>query len=150
MAKTPTHAGGVTFRRSGDRTFYLVISSSDGGHWVLPKGHIEPGESPEATVLRELKEEAGVMGEIVDRLYMQRFEGPEEEAIVQYFLVRELASTEASEKRSLRWEDEQTALQLLTFEDSRAALRNAAAVARGWLEDRSGWRTANEDRRSSH
>jgi hypothetical protein len=44
MLKMPTHAGGVTFRKSGDRTLYLIVSSSDGAHWVLPKGHIEPGE----------------------------------------------------------------------------------------------------------
>jgi len=136
MLKTPTHAGGVTFRQSCDQTLYLIISSSDGVHCVLPKGHIEPGESPEATVLRELKEEAGVIGEIVDRLSVQCFERPEEKVIVQYFLVRELDSIEPSEKRLLRWENEQAALQLLTFEEAREALRNAAAVVHGWLENK--------------
>jgi 8-oxo-dGTP pyrophosphatase MutT (NUDIX family) len=127
----PTHAGAVAYRKSGDRTLYLVVSSSDGARWVLPKGHIEPGESPEAAALRELQEEAGVTGEIVDRLLIQRFEKPEEEVIVQYFLVRALGSTEASEQRSLRWEEEQEALQLLTFRDTREVLRKAAAVLRG-------------------
>lgn len=28
--------------------------------WVLPKGHIEGGETPEAAALREVEEEAGV------------------------------------------------------------------------------------------
>jgi 8-oxo-dGTP pyrophosphatase MutT (NUDIX family) len=136
MPSTPTHAGAVAFRRSGDRTLYLIVSSSDGANWVLPKGHIEPGESPEAAALRELKEEAGVIGEIVERLLEQRLRKPEGEITVQYFLVRELASTKALEDRSLRWEDEERALRLLTFDDAREVLRTAAAVARSRLDTR--------------
>jgi 8-oxo-dGTP pyrophosphatase MutT (NUDIX family) len=131
----PTHAGAVAFRKSRDRMLYLVVSSSDGRHWVLPKGHIEPGESPEAAALRELSEEAGVRGEIVARLPIESFEGPEGKVIVQYFLVRELASTEAREKRSLRWEDEEAASRLLTFGEAREALRHAAAMVRQSAED---------------
>ena len=134
MLTNPTHAGAVTFRKSNNRTLYLIVSSSDGTHWVLPKGHIEPGESPETAALRELKEEGGVTGEIVDRLPTKRFDKPAEEVIVQYFLIREIESTEASEKRSLRWEDEQTALKLLTFDDAREVLRDAATLVRRRLE----------------
>ncbi len=136
MKETPTHAGAVAFRHGRDRSLYLIVSSSDGFHWVLPKGHIEPGESPEAAALRELKEEAGVTGEIVDRLPLQSFKKPKEEVIVQYYLVREVASAEALEKRSLRWEDEETALQVLTFEEAREALRNAAGVLKGEFKKR--------------
>ena len=71
-----THAGSVTYRQDQKETFYLIISSSDGAHWVLPKGHIESNESPEETALRELREEAGIIGEIVDRLLIQSFENP--------------------------------------------------------------------------
>ena len=129
MLKTPTHAGGVVFRKSKNRMLYLIISSSDGAHWVLPKGHIKSGESPEAAVLRELKEEAGVTGEVVHHLCVQCFEKPEEEVIVQYFLVRALGSTQPLEQREQRWEDEQAALRLLTFDDAQNALRNAVPVA---------------------
>src|SRR5712691_7899395 len=114
-AKTLTHAGGVVFRKRDSQMFYLVVSSSDGANWVLPKGHIEPGESPEAAALRELREEAGVMGEIVDRLSVQHFKKADKDVAVQYFLVRKVGSTEAAEKRTLRWEDEQAAVRLLTF-----------------------------------
>ena len=120
-----THAGAVVFRKNRDRTLYLIVSSSDGAHWVLPKGHIEPGESPEMAVLRELKEEAGVIGEIIGRLSLQRFEKYEEEVIAQYFLVREIESTKALEKRLIRWEDERSALRLLSFEDAREIFQKA-------------------------
>jgi len=126
----PTHAGAVTLRRRDNRTLYLIVSSSSNDDWVLPKGHIEPGETPEVAALRELKEEAGVTGEILDRLSLERFKKADEEVVVQYFLVRELSSTEAGEKRSIRWEDEDVVLRLLTFEEARKALREGVAALR--------------------
>lgn len=128
MANTLTHAGAVVFRRSGDQVFYLVVSSSDGANWVLPKGHIDAGESPEAAALRELQEEAGVLGEIVARLSVQYFKKAEETAGIQYFLIRELGLTIAAENRTLRWEDERSAVQLLTFAEAKASLLEGAAV----------------------
>jgi ADP-ribose pyrophosphatase YjhB (NUDIX family) len=96
----------------------------------LPKGHIEPGESPEAAAVRELKEEAGVMGEILDHLSVQDFKRADKEVTIQYFLVRSVGSTEAADKRTLRWEDEQAAVRLLTFAEARVALLEGAAVLR--------------------
>ncbi|MDX6382744.1 MAG: bis(5-nucleosidyl)-tetraphosphatase [Blastocatellia bacterium] len=127
---TPTHAGAVTFRRAGGQTFYLVVSSSNNEHWVLPKGHIDPGETPQVAALRELQEEAGVTGEIVDSVTIQHFAKGEEEVVVEYFLVRELSSTRAEEERRLRWENFQAACELLTFTDARNALQQADAALR--------------------
>src|SRR3712207_9181303 len=33
--------------------------------WALPKGHIEAGETPEGTAVREVAEETGIIGEVV-------------------------------------------------------------------------------------
>jgi len=49
-------AGGVVF--NGDGNVLLIRHLS--GSWVFPKGHIEPGEAPLDTALREIEEEAGV------------------------------------------------------------------------------------------
>ncbi len=35
---------------------------------ALPKGLVDPGERPEATAIREVKEETGVVGELVTKL----------------------------------------------------------------------------------
>lgn len=132
---TPTHAGTVVFRKSDDEILYLVVSSSDGANWVLPKGHIDAGESAEVAALRELAEEAGVTGEIVDRLSIQHFMKGGKEGSIQYFLIRELGATPPIENRTIRWEGEQAALQLLTFDEARAALMESAAIVCGLVKE---------------
>jgi 8-oxo-dGTP pyrophosphatase MutT (NUDIX family) len=131
MSNALTHAGAVAFRESDAEVLYLVVSSSDGLNWVLPKGHIEIGEAPAEAALRELEEEAGTIGEIVAPLAVQQFKKRDRDAAAQYFLVREIGSTESIESRTIRWENESAALQLLTFVEAKAALLEGAAIVRG-------------------
>ena len=128
MSKTLSHAGTVVFRERAGEIDYLVVSSSDGLNCVLPKGHIDPGETPEITALRELAEEAGVSGALVATLAVQHYERRGKDVAIQYFLVRESGSTATKEKRTVRWENHDTALQLLSFPEARAALREAVAL----------------------
>jgi 8-oxo-dGTP pyrophosphatase MutT (NUDIX family) len=130
VAKPLTHAGTVVFRQGDHETLYLVVSSSDGANWVLPKGHIDPGETPEHTALRELEEEAGLTGEIVAPLSAREFKTPFKEGVIQYFLVRALDSTQSVEDRTIRWQGETEALNLLTFSEARDALLEGAAIVR--------------------
>jgi 8-oxo-dGTP pyrophosphatase MutT (NUDIX family) len=131
MSKPLTHAGAVVFRKRDGRVFYLVVSSSDGLNWVLPKGHIDPGETPELAALRELEEEAGVAGEIVVPLSVKDFIKGGKEAAVKFFLVREIGAAESTEDRTIRWEEEAAAQQLLTFAEGRQALSEGAARLNG-------------------
>jgi 8-oxo-dGTP pyrophosphatase MutT (NUDIX family) len=131
MAQSLTHAGAVVFRERDNEILYLVVSSSDGANWVLPKGHIDPGETPEIAALRELAEEAGVLGAMVERLSVREFEKGGKSVALQYFLMREDGSTATKEKRIVRWENEGTAFQLLSFEDARLALIEGATLVRG-------------------
>lgn len=126
-----THAGSVVFQQIGNQTSYLVISSFNGSDRVLPKGHIEPNETPEDAALRELREEAGIIGEIVAELTEQHFKVLDEIIYVQYFLIRKLGSIEEKENRSIQWLDEKNALQVLSFEEARAVLKKAVEVIHG-------------------
>jgi 8-oxo-dGTP pyrophosphatase MutT (NUDIX family) len=56
-----TSAGGVVYRWQ-DGTPYVLLIRDAYGHWGLPKGHLENGESPEAAALREVEEETGLRG----------------------------------------------------------------------------------------
>ena len=55
-------AGGVVENSSGE---LLMISSR--GHWDLPKGHVEEGETGREAALREVEEETGIVCEIVGK-----------------------------------------------------------------------------------
>jgi 8-oxo-dGTP pyrophosphatase MutT (NUDIX family) len=123
-----THAGAVVFRKRNAQVFYLVVSSSDGLNWVLPKGHIDPGETPEIAALRELQEEAGVVGETVAALSVRHFIKNGKEAAVQFFLISEIGALESTENRIVRWEEETAALSLLTFDEGKKALLEGAAT----------------------
>ncbi len=49
-------AGGVVFNHKGE----VLLLGRASGHWVFPKGHIDPGESKLEAALREVEEEAGL------------------------------------------------------------------------------------------
>jgi phosphohistidine phosphatase len=57
-------SGVVPYRWTGEDLEVLVISSSGGKHWVVPKGIVEPGMNPVASAAAEAREEAGVEGEV--------------------------------------------------------------------------------------
>jgi 8-oxo-dGTP pyrophosphatase MutT (NUDIX family) len=92
-------AGGVLVRRLGGRWMLAAIRPRRTGAqvWALPKGHIDPGESPEATALREVAEETGAhgrsLGKLGDVKYVYTWppkpaEGERIFKVVSFFLVR--------------------------------------------------------------
>ncbi len=69
--KRPLEArvGGVVYaRKNGTFCYLLVQATSKPSEWVLPKGHIEPGERKRETAVREVFEETGVWARVVARL----------------------------------------------------------------------------------
>ncbi len=62
-SKDVVSAGGVVVddRADGSRWVLLIVHRSMSGHprWTLPKGGVEPQETPEQAALREVREETG-------------------------------------------------------------------------------------------
>jgi predicted NUDIX family NTP pyrophosphohydrolase len=63
----PRSAGVLLFRERGGRIEVLLVKpggpfwrNKDAGAWMIPKGMIEPGETPAQAALREFQEETGV------------------------------------------------------------------------------------------
>ncbi|MBZ0237939.1 MAG: NUDIX domain-containing protein [Deltaproteobacteria bacterium] len=126
----PTHAGGVVIRHRSDGLpeLLLVTGRRHREHWVLPKGHVAPGEPPEAAAVREVHEEAGVVAEIVAPLDDVTVEIGGERHVIRWFLMELRAQEEAHELREVVWLDAPAALERLTFPDTRRVAEHALAV----------------------
>jgi 8-oxo-dGTP pyrophosphatase MutT (NUDIX family) len=121
-----THAGGVVYRMSGASPEVLLVTARrDHSVWVLPKGHIEPGETPEQTAVREVLEEAGVTAFIVEFLMTVRqvvFDTPQR---IEFFLMEWMAGEAATEGRRVAWLNPDEAIERISFAESRAVLSRA-------------------------
>jgi len=58
--ETHRAAGGIVVRRAGEHLQVLLVREGAGGGYVLPKGHVHPGERLEDAARREIEEETGV------------------------------------------------------------------------------------------
>ena len=63
-------AGGVLVKVIRGRRMVAAIrpQGKPEGTWALPKGNLEPGEEPAATAVREVFEETGIEGRLVEKL----------------------------------------------------------------------------------
>jgi len=86
-----TSSGGVVLRKMRGRWYMAIIephmdrprrnirlprskrTPADAELIALPKGSIDPGETPEETALREVREETGVRAQLVERLLEIRY-----------------------------------------------------------------------------
>jgi 8-oxo-dGTP pyrophosphatase MutT (NUDIX family) len=88
-------AGGVVVRLVRGRPMLAAIrpQGKPDGVWALPKGNIDPGESPADTAIREVREETGVEARLVEKLGDVRYVytrrgGARIFKVVSFFLLR--------------------------------------------------------------
>jgi diadenosine hexaphosphate hydrolase (ATP-forming) len=116
--------------RNGADEYLIVAARKNPGHWIFPKGHVDPGETLAQAAERELLEESGTRGELVCELGSSAFTSGTEDVEVTWFLVRESSSDPSIADRAVRWLPFDEAHAQLTFDDSRrllAAARDATA-----------------------
>ena len=58
-------AGGVAFRWRDSEPEIAIVSVKPKLRWQLPKGIVDPGEAPQVTAVREVREEAGVETDLI-------------------------------------------------------------------------------------
>lgn len=80
-------AGGVLFR--GEQ---VLLIKNPSGVWTFPKGLVEKGEDPSQTAVREVWEETGIRGEVLQRVgdveYWYHRDGKRIKKKVTYFIMK--------------------------------------------------------------
>lgn len=129
-------AGGVAFRWGDSKPEIAIVSVKPKLRWQLPKGIVEPGESPELTAVREVREEAGVetdrlsLIETIEYWYRSmKYGKPVRFHKFVHFYLLEYRSGEVSdhdhEIEEARWVSFDEALELLEFKSEREVVEKA-------------------------
>jgi ADP-ribose pyrophosphatase YjhB (NUDIX family) len=122
----PSHAGGVVIRREGTTVKYLIVNAKiKPDEWVLPKGHIEPGESAEQAARREVREETGVEAAVREPLDLVEFSAPRGRVQAQFFLMEAVNESQPREDRQVKWCTYDEAVRYLSFKEARRLICQA-------------------------
>jgi len=125
--------GAVVFFRNVQLEYLLL--QYEAGHWDFVKGNVEPNESETDTVLRELKEETGIVAtqtievfrERIQYFYRRQGETIQKE-VVFYLIQADTEKVELSfEHVGYAWLDYPDALERLTFKNAKDVLQKADA-----------------------
>ena len=132
-------AGGVLVKLIRGRPMLAAIrpGGKPAGVWALPKGNLDPGERPDETALREVREETGVEGRLVEKLgdvkYTYTRRGGERVfKIVSFYLLRagrgrigEIEEPMKIEVAEARWVPLDDAPRLLAYGGEREMAKKA-------------------------
>ena len=130
-------AGGVVYKRVGRRFKVCLISKKDGQLWALPKGRMRPGESWEATAVREVLEETGHLATIqgyidqIDYYFYWKENHTIYYKLVAFFLMPVVVENHLppdGEADSVVWLDPEEAARRLHYPSERNILRQAQGV----------------------
>ena len=131
-------AGGVVYRGGAEGLeICLAARRTRRGDlaWGLPKGNVEPDETPEDAAVREVLEETGLVAEIEHDLgtirYFYVWEGVRVRKQVRFFLMRATGgdvSDHDHEMEDVRWFPARRAVKRAAYRGEREVLERAAAL----------------------
>ena len=122
-------AGGIVVRKDAEGLSVLLVRAKrDPTLWIFPKGHIERGESAADAALRETREEAGIVGELVKPVGGPvNFNNGRYDVTVQYYLIRPVKEFDETDGRAKKWFAFDEAMDAVVYEEDKELLRIVAA-----------------------
>ncbi len=131
-------AGAVCWRFDGDKTQILLVHRGERADISLPKGKVDPGETPPQTAIRELKEETGLSVVLGPPLGTTEYTMPGGREKIVYYWAAEiddeaLATSTFSpnqEIASLEWLTVKAARAKLSYDRDRDVLDRFAALVK--------------------
>lgn len=126
-------AGGVVLRRSAAGGSPEVLMIADRYGFVsLPKGHLEPGESPEQAAVREVFEETGVNAVVKKEIGTSQYsftgaDGPVHKTVRFYLMEATGGKTrpQAGETLDVRWVPVKDLPSIKTYRDTSLLVETA-------------------------
>lgn len=119
-------AGGIVFNNKGQ---LLLTQHSSNHYWGFPKGRIDPGQTSKETAIREVKEEGGVVAEIVEKVgeskYMYTLNSEQIFKVVTIYLMKYKSGDPKDhdwEVSEAGWFGPEEALKKLTFSQDKNLL----------------------------
>lgn len=139
-----TSAGGLVVDEAEKRAAIIGRLDRKGRLlWSLPKGHIEPGETPEETAVREVGEETGIIGRVVTPIgavdYWFVAGNRRVHKTVHHFLLDAVGgelSDEDVEVTEVAWVPLGELDEVLAYADERRLVQHAIGLvgSSGWVE----------------
>lgn len=117
--------GCIIFNKNNE----ILLIRSVKGHWGMPKGHVEPGETEIETAIREVKEETNLDVEILDenKKYKEQYSIAEDATKeVVYFLAKNKNHQIIPQKEEIQdigWFTIEDAIQTITYDNSRELIQ---------------------------
>jgi|SRR5215211_3731181 len=140
-------AGGVAFRWRDSEPEIAIVSVRPKLRWQLPKGIVDPGESPQVTAVREVREEAGIetdmlkLIETIEYWYRSAKYGKpvRYHKFVHFYLLRYRGGEVTDhdhEVEEARWVSFDEAIQMLDFKSEREVAEKARKMIQELAKDK--------------
>jgi len=132
-------SGGVAFRTGEAGAEVALISVGPQQRWQLPKGIVDASETPEATAVREVREEAGIQATLLQKIETIEYWYVGEQGkqrvrfhkFVHFFLLRYTSGNIQDhdwEVNEARWVPLEEAIRMLSFKTERQVVEKAKAL----------------------
>ena len=121
----------------------MIIAVNPSRRWQLPKGLVDEGEMPEIAALREVREEAGIAAELIEKIETieywyfgtQSGERVRFHKFVHFYLMKYVSGDTANhdhEVSEARWVKVEDAIEMLAFKSEKEVVEKSSELIKNF------------------